>query len=73
MKILILEILRSILNIMYSAFETASHKKMSIISEQIMDETLRKTYPGLKIKGSLVDISISDYIKIKNHMTPLGI
>jgi hypothetical protein len=60
--------LRSILNIMYSAFETASNKKMSIISEQILDETLRKTYPGLKIKGSLVDISISDYIKIKNHI-----
>ncbi|HEX2487387.1 MAG TPA: hypothetical protein VHJ57_02245 [Nitrososphaeraceae archaeon] len=60
--------IRSILNIMYSAFETASHKKMSIISEQILDETLRKNYPGLKIKGSLVDISISDYIKIKNHI-----
>jgi hypothetical protein len=60
--------IRSILNIMYSAFEIASHKKMSIISEQILDETLRKTYPGLKIKGSLVDISISDYIKIKNRI-----
>ena len=53
---------------MYSAFEIASNKKMSIISEQILDETLRKTYPGLKIKGSLVDISISDYIKIKNRI-----
>ena len=60
--------IRSILNIMYSAFEIASNKKMSIISEQILDETLRKTYPGLKIKGSLVDISISDYIKIKNRI-----
>jgi hypothetical protein len=60
--------IRSILNIMYSAFEIASHKKMSIINEQILDETLRKTYPGLKIKGSLVDISISDYIKIKNRI-----
>jgi hypothetical protein len=53
---------------MYSAFEIASNKKMSIINEQILDETLRKTYPGLKIKGSLVDISISDYIKIKNRI-----
>jgi hypothetical protein len=60
--------IRSILNIMYSAFEIASNKKMSIINEQILDETLRKTYPGLKIKGSLVDISISDYIKIKNRI-----
>jgi galactokinase len=53
---------------MYSAFEIASNKKMSIINEQILDETLRKIYPGLKIKGSLVDISISDFIKIKNHI-----
>jgi len=60
--------IRSILNIMYNAFEMASNKKMSIINEQIMDETLRKTYPGLKIKGSLMDISISDYIKIKNRL-----
>ena len=60
--------IRSVLNIMYSAFEIASNKKMSIINEQILDETLRKTYPGLKIKGSLVDISISDYIKIKNRI-----
>jgi hypothetical protein len=60
--------IRSILNIMYSAFEIASNKKMSIINEQILDETLHKTYPGLKIKGSLVDISISDYIKIKNRI-----
>ncbi len=60
--------IRSILNIMYSAFEIASNKKMSIINEQIMDETLRKTYPGLKIKGSIVDISISDYIKIKHRI-----
>jgi hypothetical protein len=60
--------IRSILNIMYNAFEIASNKKMSIINEQILDETLRKIYPGLKIKGSLVDISISDFIKIKNHI-----
>ncbi|HEY9485058.1 MAG TPA: hypothetical protein VIQ04_00325, partial [Nitrososphaeraceae archaeon] len=60
--------IRSILNIMYSAFEIASNKKMSIINEQILDETLRKIYPGLKIKGSIVDISISDYIKIKNRI-----
>ena len=53
---------------MYSSFEIASNKKMSIINEQILDETLRKIYPGLKIKGSIVDISISDYIKIKNRI-----
>ena len=53
---------------MYSSFEIASYKKMSIINEQILDETLRKIYPGLKIKGSIVDISISDYIKIKNRI-----
>ena len=60
--------IRSILNIMYNAFEIALDKKISLINEQILDETLQKTYPGVRIKGSIMNISISDYIKIKNNI-----
>ena len=60
--------IRSILNIMYNAFEIAVDKNVSSINEQVLDETLQKTYPGVRIKGSIMNISISDYIKIKNHI-----
>jgi hypothetical protein len=53
---------------MYNAFEIAVDKNISLINEQVLDETLQKTYPGLRIKGSIMNISISDYIKIKNHI-----
>jgi len=60
--------IRSILNIMYNAFEIAADKNIFLINEQILDETLQKTYPGVRIKGSIMNISISDYIKIKNRI-----
>ena len=60
--------IRSILNVMYNAFEIAEDKNISLINEQVLDETLQKTYPGVRIKGSIMNISISDYIKIKNRI-----
>lgn len=60
--------IRSILNIMYNAFEIAADKNLFLINEQVLDETLQKTYPGVRIKGSIMNISISDYIKIKNRI-----
>jgi hypothetical protein len=60
--------IRSILNIMYNAFEIAEDKNISLINEQVLDETLQKTYPGVRIKGSIMNISISDYIKLKNRI-----
>jgi len=64
--------IRSILNVMYNAFEVAEDKNISFISEQVLDETLQKTYPGVRIKGSILDISISDYIKVKNQIDSIG-
>jgi hypothetical protein len=60
--------IRSILNIMYNAFEVAEDKNILFINEQVLDETLQKTYPGVRIKGSIMNISISDYIKVKNQI-----
>src|SRR5687768_15753088 len=60
--------IRSILNIMYNAFEIAEDKNISLINEQVLDETLQKTYPGVRIKGSIMNISISDYIRLKNRI-----
>jgi hypothetical protein len=60
--------IRSILNIMFNAFEIAAENDVPVINEYILDETLQKTYPGVRIKGSIMNISISDYIKIKNQI-----
>lgn len=60
--------IRSILNIMYNSFEIARHKNLQSVTEDSIDEALKSTYPGLKIKGSIMNISISEFIKIKNHM-----
>ncbi|HET8719719.1 MAG TPA: hypothetical protein VFM64_01850, partial [Candidatus Nitrosotenuis sp.] len=56
---------RSILNILNHAVEQASDLDAPIISEAVIDETIKHTYPGLKIKGSIMEVPISEFIKIK--------
>ncbi|MFB5598775.1 MAG: hypothetical protein ACE5SW_00910 [Nitrososphaeraceae archaeon] len=61
--------IRSILNIMHNTFEIARQKNISSINEECIDESLKIVYPGMKIKGSIMNISISEYIKIKSYLT----
>lgn len=56
---------RSIINILNHAVEKAADLGASEISEAVIDETIKQTYPGLKIKGSIMEVPISDFIKIK--------
>lgn len=56
---------RSIINILNHAIEKASDLKASEITEAVIDETIRQTYPGLKVKGSIMEVPISEFIKIK--------
>ena len=35
------------------------------IDETAIDETIKHAYPGLKVRGSIMDIPISDFIKIR--------
>ena len=58
--------IRSFLNIMYNSFENAKNKKLYELDEKSLDETIKILYPGLKIKGSMMNLSISEYIRIKN-------
>ena len=59
--------IRSILNIMHAAFEIGLQKGLSSINEDCIHESLKIVYPGMKIKGSIMNISISEYIKIKSY------
>src|SRR5919204_1176465 len=58
---------RSMLNIMYHATENAAKRDDSAIDEQSIDETIKNVYPGLRIRGSVMDVPISDFIKIRRH------
>ncbi|HEY7228614.1 MAG TPA: hypothetical protein VH481_10880 [Nitrososphaeraceae archaeon] len=56
---------RSMLNIFYHASEEASRRGSFILDELIIDDTIKRIYPGSKIRGSLMNIPLSDFIKLK--------
>lgn len=58
---------RSMLNIMYHATENAGKRDTLAIDEQAIDETIKNAYPGLRIRGSVMDVPISDFIKIRRN------
>lgn len=61
---------RSILNILYHATENAARINSFTIDEVSIDDTIKRNYPGLKIRGSLMDIPLSEFIRIrKNSMS----
>ncbi len=49
--------------------EDAHKRGLDYIDEESFDNTLRAVYPGVRIKGSIMNIPISDFIKIKNNIT----
>jgi hypothetical protein len=56
---------RSMINILYHATEDAAARKSPVIDEEALEETLKKIYPGLRIKGSIMSVPVSDFIKIQ--------
>jgi hypothetical protein len=64
---------RSMLNIMYHATENAGKREASIIDEQAIDETIKNVYPGLRIRGSVMDVPISDFIKIRRSTSDVSV
>ncbi len=58
---------RSMLNILYHATENAGKHGVSAIDELAIDETIKNVYPGLRIRGSVMDVPISDFIKIRRN------
>lgn len=59
--------IRSMLNIMYHTMETAKRKNVNVITEDVIDETISHAYPGLRVKGSIMNVPISDFIKIRRE------
>lgn len=57
--------IRSILNVLYHAFEISLKKESPIIDEYSIEETIKNVYPGLRLRGSIMGISISDFINMR--------
>ena len=57
--------IRSMLNIMYHAVEIASRQNAGTLTEDALDETIRQAYPGLRVRGSIMNVPISEFIKIR--------
>ena len=56
---------RSMINILYHATELADKSDAPSIDEHALDETIRTAFPGLRIKGSIMSVPVSDFIKIR--------
>lgn len=56
---------RSIINILYHATEKAAYLNHSEISEESIDETIKTTFPGLKIRGSIMEVPIAEFLKLR--------
>jgi hypothetical protein len=62
---------RSMLNIFYHATEQASKRGSFILDESIIDDTIKIIYPGSKIRGSLMNVPLSDFIQIKKSVNSM--
>ena len=62
---------RSMLNIMYHATENAAKREVASVDEQAIDETIKNVYPGLRIRGSVMDVPISDFIRIRRSWSDM--
>jgi hypothetical protein len=58
--------IRSILNILYHATEISAKKNSQNIDESSLEDTIKSVYPGLRLRGSIMGMPISDFIKMRN-------
>ncbi len=63
---------RSMLNIFYHATENAGKRNIESVDEQAIDDTIKNIYPGLRIRGSVMDVPISDFIKIRRNCNDMS-
>nr|MBA3750843.1 hypothetical protein [Nitrosopumilus sp.] len=57
--------IRSVLNILYHATDISSKKNSYNIDEQSIEDTVKNVYPGLRLRGSIMGIPISEFIKMR--------
>jgi hypothetical protein len=61
--------IRSVLNILHHSMDISSKKNSNNIDEQSIEEAIKNVYPGLRLRGSIMSIPISDFIKMRKIST----
>ena len=57
--------IRSVLNIMYHSTDISSKKNSINIDEYSIEESIKNIYPGLRLRGSIMGVPISDFLKMR--------
>jgi hypothetical protein len=65
--------IRSMVNILYHATENAAKRNVAIIDEQAIDDTIKSAYPGLRMRGSIMDVPLSEFIRIRRNCNDIQI
>jgi hypothetical protein len=60
---------RSLTNILYHAMEKSFQLNQEDISEEALDETINSAFPGLKVNGSILDVPIGQFLKLRLEST----
>lgn len=60
---------RSIINILYHSMEKAVQLNLNKITESVIDEAIKQTYPGLRVRGSIMEVPISEFLTIRKDWT----
>jgi hypothetical protein len=59
--------IRSMINVMYHAIEYSEKCSSGTIDEQILDQTIATVYPGLRLRDNIMDVSVSEFMKIASE------
>ncbi|MDW8275791.1 MAG: hypothetical protein RMJ59_05365 [Candidatus Nitrosocaldus sp.] len=59
--------IRSLLNILYHAMEIAARRSDDLLSEEAIEEAIRQAYPGLRVRGSIMNVPIAEYMRIRRE------
>ncbi|MEM0367454.1 MAG: hypothetical protein QW383_03015 [Candidatus Nitrosocaldus sp.] len=59
--------IRSLLNILYHAMEVAASRGDKVLSEEAIEEAIKQAYPGLRVRGSLMNVPIAEYMRIRRE------
>lgn len=56
---------RSLTNILYHAMEKSCQLNHEDISEEALDETIKNSFPGLKVRDSILNVPIGQFLKLR--------
>ncbi len=59
--------IRSLLNILYHAMESARSRNEQVLTEDAIEDAIRHAYPGLRVRGSIMNVPIAEFMRIKRE------